>query len=354
MGAGLLKTINYMDSYNFISKSLRQEHHKKISGLRYEDDEKFELQSDIRNLLKKNDASLIAHYYTDPAIQDLALDTDGCVADSLDMAKFGAKIESDTLVVCGVKFMGETAKILSPNKTVLMPTLKATCSLDLGCKAEDLQLLRHQHPDRELIVYANTSAEVKSIADWVVTSSIALDVVDRLMSEGKKFIWAPDKHLGNYIQKETGADMIMWDGSCVVHEEFKLEGIMNLKYLHSDALILAHPECPDKVLNISDFVGSTSGILNYAKNSKNRKFIVATDAGIFHQLTLQNPNKEFFQAPSSGKGATCISCAYCPWMGMNDLLKLKDVLVNKNNEISVEKNILDKAQKSVKRMIDFV
>jgi len=343
-----------MNNSNFISKALRQEHHVKISGLRYEDEEKFELQSEIRSLLKKNKASLIAHYYTDPAIQDLALNTDGCVADSLDMAKFGAKIQSDTLVVCGVKFMGETAKILSPKKTVLMPTLQATCSLDLGCKAEDLQLLKDQHPDREVIVYANTSAEVKSIADWVVTSSIALDVVDRLMSEGKKFIWAPDKHLGNYIQKETGADMIIWDGSCVVHEEFKLEGIINLKYLYSDALILAHPECPDKVLNFSDFVGSTSQILNYAKKSNSLKFIVATDAGIFHQLTLQNPNKEFFQAPSSGKGATCISCAYCPWMGMNDLLNLRDVLVNKNNEISVRENILNKAQKSVKRMIDFV
>jgi quinolinate synthase len=338
MGAHAVKTINYMDSKNFISKSLRQEHLKKISGLRYEDEEKYELQSEIRNLLKKNNASLIAHYYTDPAIQDLALDTDGCVADSLDMAKF----------------MGETAKILSPKKTVLMPTLEATCSLDLGCKAEDLQLLKDQYPDREVIVYANTSAEVKSIADWVVTSSIALDVMERLMSEGKKFIWAPDKHLGNYIQKEIGADMIIWDGSCVVHEEFKLEGIMNLKHLHSDALILAHPECPDKVLNISDFVGSTSQILKFAKKTDNLEFIVATDAGIFHQLTLQNPNKEFFQAPSSGKGATCISCAYCPWMGMNDLLKLRDVLVNKDNEISLEENILDKAQKSVKRMIDFV
>ena len=183
------------------------------------------------------------------------------------MAKFGKDSDSNILVVSGVKFMGETAKILSPEKRVFMPTLEATCSLDLGCPVDDFKLFCEDHPDREIVVYANTSADVKAIADWVVTSSIALDVIDFLDSEGKKIIWGPDKHLGSYIQTKTNADMVLWNGSCIVHDEFKFDGLKQMKAIHPDAEVLVHPESPKEVVSIADMVGSTSQILKAAKDS---------------------------------------------------------------------------------------
>ena len=249
--------------------------------------------------------------------------------------------------------MGETAKILSPEKRVFMPTLEATCSLDLGCPVDDFKLFCEDHPDREIVVYANTSADVKAIADWVVTSSIALDVIDFLDSEGKKIIWGPDKHLGNYIQQKTKADMIMWDGACVVHEEFKHEGLKSLMNLHKDAKVLVHPESPQSVIELADCVGSTSQIIDFANNSPSKKFIVATDKGIFYQLIKNNPDKEFFEAPTGGEGATCNSCSRCPWMGMNSLENLYNVISKKNNEIILEKETIQKAQISLNKMVNF-
>ena len=296
---------------------------------------------------------LISHYYVDKEIQELTEDLGGCVSDSLQMAKFGQNSEADLLVVSGVKFMGETSKILSPEKTILMPTLEATCSLDLGCPEEDFKKFCEEHPDREIVVYANTSAEVKALADWVVTSSIALEVVEHLHSQGKKIIWAPDKHLGKYIEDYTGADMILWDASCIVHDEFKYQGLSDMKKLHPDAGVLVHPESPMEVIKLADAVGSTSQILQAAKNLDFNKFIVATDKGIFYQLEKNNPKKVFFEAPTAGNGAQCKSCSQCPWMGLNSLENLEKTLLDMKNIINVSEEIIQKAQISLNRMTSF-
>ena len=269
------------------------------------------------------------------------------------MAKFGQNSEADLLVVSGVKFMGETSKILSPEKTILMPTLEATCSLDLGCPEEDFKKFCEEHPDREIVVYANTSAEVKALADWVVTSSIALEVVEYLHSQGKKIIWAPDKHLGKYIEDYTGADMVLWDASCIVHDEFKYQGLSDMKKLHPDAGVLVHPESPMEVIKLADAVGSTSQILQAAKTLDFNKFIVATDKGIFYQLEKNNPEKVFFEAPTAGNGAQCKSCSQCPWMGLNSLENLEKTLLDMKNIINVSEEIIQKAQISLNRMTSF-
>ena len=308
----------------------------------------------IKQLLTKQNAVLIAHYYTHPLIQSLAEETGGIVSDSLEMARFGADHPAKTLIIAGVKFMGETAKILSPNKTVLMPTLEATCSLDLGCKIDEFSEFCDLHPDREIVVYANTSAAVKARADWVVTSSIALKVVNHLHEKGRKILWAPDKHLGSYIQKETEADMLIWNGACIVHDEFKAKGIHQLKSVYPEAKVLAHPESPNSVLLLADYVGSTTQIIQAAKSMPDKIFIVATDQGIFYKLKKTIPNKEFLIAPTGGIGATCKSCANCPWMAMNDLETLISSLEKKDNEIFVDENVSSKAMTPLKRMLDFV
>lgn len=314
---------------------------------------KRELIQQIKQLLKNKNATLIAHYYVDDSIQALAEESGGFVGDSLEMARFGRNAPETTLVVAGVKFMGETAKILSPEKQVLMPTLEATCSLDLSCPAEQFAEFCKQHPDRTSVVYANTSAEVKAIADWVVTSSIAVDVVEHLHGQGKKIIWAPDKHLGRYIQQQSGADMLLWDGACIVHEEFQAKGLEDMKQLYPDASILAHPESPSAVLDMADVVGSTSKLIAAAKQLDSKRFIVATDKGIFYKMREATTNKEFIPAPTGGKGATCRSCAHCPWMAMNSLQLLVNTLTNDLGEIKVPQETIDKAKKSIQRMMDF-
>jgi quinolinate synthase len=295
-----------------------------------------ELRERIKARLVEENAVIVAHYYTAPAIQALAEETGGCVSDSLEMARFGHEHPAQTLVVAGVKFMGETAKILTPDKRVLMPTLEATCSLDLGCPIEEFSAFCDQHPDREVVVYANTSAAVKARADWVVTSSIALAVAEHLADQGKKIIWAPDRHLGDYVQRETGADILMWDGACIVHEEFKARGIADLKRVYPDAAVLVHPESPAAVRELADRVGSTTQIIRAAVEMENRRFIVATDHGIFYKLQQQAPDKEFIIAPTAGNGAACRSCANCPWMAMNDLEALAGVFDRNDNEIFVD------------------
>jgi len=223
----------------------------------------------IKALLKRKNAAIVAHYYTDDAIQELAEETGGCVSDSLEMARFGAECDADTLIVAGVKFMGETAKILSPNKRVLMPTLEATCSLDLGCPIDEFSAFCDQYPDHTVVVYANTSAAVKARADWVVTSGIALEVVEHLMDEGKPIIWAPDKYLGSYVNKEAGADMVLWNGSCIVHEEFKAKGLQDLMHVYPEAAVLVHPESPSSVIDLADVVGSTTQIIRASQELPN-------------------------------------------------------------------------------------
>jgi len=311
-------------------------------------------KSEIKRLLKERNAVLVAHYYTDPVIQALAEETGGCVSDSLEMARFGKNHDAETLIVAGVKFMGETAKILTPEKRILMPTLDATCSLDIGCPADEFSDFCDQHSDRTVVVYANTSAAVKARADWVVTSSIAVDVVDYLDAKGEKILWAPDKHLGSYVQKQTGADVLLWDSACIVHEEFKAKGILDLKEQHPDAAILVHPESPESVVDIADVAGSTSQLIAAAEKMPNQKFIVATDQGIFYKMQQLCPDKEFFIAPTAGSGASCRSCANCPWMAMNALDNLKSVLENGDGcEIFVDAQLRQKAMKPLQRMLDF-
>ena len=311
------------------------------------------LRNRIKSLLKERDAVWVAHYYTDPEIQALAEETGGCVSDSLEMARFGRDHPASQLVVAGVKFMGETAKILSPEKRVMMPTLEATCSLDIGCPADEFAAFCDQHPDRTVVVYANTSAAVKARADWVVTSSIALDVVDYLDSQGEKILWAPDKHLGDYVARETGADVLLWDGACIVHEEFKAQGILDLKKVYPEAAVLVHPESPASVVALADVVGSTTQIINAARDLPNQQVIVATDQGIFYKLQQLVPHKELIIAPTAGNGATCRSCANCPWMAMNGLQNLVTVLEQGGNEIEVDPELGAKAMKPLTRMLDF-
>ena len=311
------------------------------------------LFADIKRMLKEQDAALVAHYYTDPDLQILADETGGHVSDSLDMARFGNETDAGTLVVCGVRFMGETAKILNPEKCVLMPDLEATCSLDLGCPADAFTAYCDQHPDRTVVVYANTSAAVKARADWVVTSGSALDIIRHLHARGEKIIWAPDKYLGDYVQKQTGADMILWNGACIVHEEFKGKELLELKQQYPEAMVLVHPESPASVIEHADVVGSTTDIIKAARSLPAKTFIVATDSGIFHKMQEVAPDKIFLPAPTSGRSATCKSCAHCPWMAMNTLHKLANVLKTGHNEIHVDPEISRKARVGIQRLLDF-
>ena len=312
-----------------------------------------ELKDKIRRLLKARNAVMVSHYYVHPDLQDLAEETGGLVSDSLEMARFGRDHPAQTLVVSGVRFMGETAKILSPEKRVLMPDLDATCSLDLGCPAGAFSAFCDTHPDRTVVVYANTSAAVKARADWLVTSSCAVDIVRALKDEGQKILWAPDKHLGNYIQRETGADMVLWNGACIVHDEFKAFELEALKREHPQAKVLVHPESPADVIALADSVGSTSGILRAAREMDAREFIVATDNGMMHKLRTLNPGKVFIEAPTSGNSATCKSCAHCPWMAMNGLAGLAQALELGTNEVHIDPALGLRARVPIDRMLAF-
>ncbi|MBP7189331.1 quinolinate synthase NadA [Denitrificimonas caeni] len=303
--------------------------------------------------LKAQNAVLVAHYYCAPIIQELAEKSGGCVADSLEMARFGSQHSAQTLVVAGVRFMGETAKILNPEKRILMPTLEATCSLDLGCPVKEFSEFCDQHPERTVVVYANTSAAVKARADWVVTSSCALEIVESLMDNGETILWAPDQHLGRYIQRETGADMLLWDGACIVHEEFKAKQLADMKVLYPDAAVLAHPESPTAVLELADVIGSTTQLIKATQELPNQQFIVATDRGIFYKMQQLSPNKSFIEAPTAGEGASCRSCANCPWMAMNTLEAMLLGLQHGSNEIIVDPAIIPRAVRPLQRMLDF-
>jgi quinolinate synthase len=307
----------------------------------------------IKASLQQHNAVLIAHYYTDPLIQEIADETGGCVSDSLEMARFGRDHSAQTLIVAGVKFMGETAKILSPEKSVLMPTLDATCSLDLGCPVDEFSAFCDQHPDRTVIVYANTSAAVKARADWVVTSSCAVDIVNHLIERGEKLIWAPDRYLGGYIQAQTGADMLLWNASCIVHEEFKAQGVKDLLKVYPDAAVLVHPESPASVVALADVVGSTSQIIAAAKQLPNESFIVATDKAIFYKMQQAAPNKRFIEAPTAGVGATCRSCAHCPWMAMNNLHNVWLACEGRTEEILIDPALAARSMLPLNRMLDF-
>ena len=311
------------------------------------------LKEKIARLLREKNAVMVSHYYVHPDLQDLAEATGGMVSDSLEMARFGRDHAAQTLVVSGVRFMGETAKILSPEKTVLMPDLDANCSLDLGCPTAAFSAFCDAHPDRTVVVYANTSAEVKARADWLVTSSCAVDIVRALKDRGQKILWAPDKHLGDYIQRETGADMVFWNGACIVHDEFKAIELALLKREHPLAKVLVHPESPKNVIALADAVGSTSGILHAARTLNASEFIVATDNGLLHKLRTQNPEKTFYEAPTAGNSATCKSCAHCPWMAMNSLAGVAHVLEHGHHAIEVPPSLGQRAKLPIDRMLAF-
>ncbi len=311
------------------------------------------IRGSIKQALLEKNATLVAHYYVNPELQILAEETGGIVSDSLEMARFGQNCDAETIVVAGVKFMGETAKILSPEKKVLVLDDQATCSLDLSCPIDDFSAFCDANPDHVVVVYANTSAEVKARADWVVTSGSALKIVKKLHQEGKKILWAPDKHLGNYVQTETGADMLLWDGACVVHEAFKAEGLERLMQLHPNAAVLVHPESPKEVIALADVVGSTTQLIEAAATRPEETFIVATDNGIFHKMHEVAPGKKFIEAPTMGEGATCESCAHCDWMAMNSLEKCLSTLNTGNNEIRINDKVIEKAKHSILRLLEF-
>ena len=305
-------------------------------------------------LLKQHNAVLVAHYYVDGDLQDLALETGGCVSDSLEMARFGRDHPAQTLVVAGVRFMGETAKILSPEKRVLMPDLDATCSLDLGCPPDDFAAFCDAHPDRQVVVYANTSAAVKARADWMVTSSCALAIARHLHEQGHKILWAPDRHLGRYIQEETGADMLLWNGECIVHDEFKGLELELIKREQPDAMVLVHPESPQSVVAQADVVGSTTALLKAVVDGTASEYIVATDNGLMHRMRQLAPGKTLIEAPTAGNSATCKSCAHCPWMAMNSLRGVVECLETGRGEIVLDETIRARALGCIERMLDFV
>lgn len=326
---------------------------RQIPGVRPDAVTRQVLSEEIAELLEWRDAVLVAHYYVDGDIQDLAEQTGGCVADSLEMARFGFDHDASTIIVAGVRFMAETAKILSPDKTIFAVETDANCSLDIGCPADEFAKFCDQHPDRTVVVYANTSAEVKARADWVATSSIGLELIRDLHSRGQKILWAPDKYLGEYIRRESGADMVMWNGACIVHEEFKAWVLDAAKRHYPQAKVLVHPESPAGVIELADVVGSTSQIIQAAVSMPDDTFIVATEEGILHKMRTLAPDKTFITAPTAGEGATCESCAHCPWMKMNDLERIRHVLVELSGEVVLNEEIRKQAETSILRMVEY-
>jgi quinolinate synthase len=316
--------------------------------------QRHDLKQQIAHELKARNAVLVAHYYVDGDLQDLALETGGCVSDSLEMARFGRAHSAQTLIVAGVRFMGETAKILSPEKRVFMPDLAATCSLDLGCPPETFAAFCDAHPDRQVVVYANTSAAVKARADWMVTSSCAVAIVKHLHAQGQKILWAPDRHLGRYIQEQTGADMLLWNAACVVHDEFKGLELELLRREHPQAQVLVHPESPASVVAQAHLVGSTSQMLKAVVDGTASTYIVATDNGILHRMRQLAPQKTLIEAPTAGQSATCKSCAHCPWMAMNELQGLLRCLQTGSGEVTVPEPTRGQALGCIERMLDFV
>ena len=303
-----------------------------------------ELISEIERLRREKNAVIMAHYYQIGDIQDIA----DMVGDSLALAQYAAKTEADIIVLCGVHFMGETAKILSPQKKVLVPDIEAGCSLADSCPADEFERFVKAHPDHTVVSYVNTTAAVKALTDIVVTSTNAKKIIDSLPLDAK-IIFAPDRNLGNYINSVTGRNMLLWDGACHVHEQFSVESLVELKKAHPKAKVLAHPECKNVVLMLADFVGSTQALLNYATSSQDTEFLVATESGIIHQMQKQNPNKVFIPVPPVD--STC-GCNDCKYMRLNSLEKLYLCLKTEQPEILVDEALRVKAVKPIERMLE--
>jgi quinolinate synthase len=303
-----------------------------------------ELIIEINRLKKEKNAVIMAHYYQMGDIQDIA----DQIGDSLALAQWAAKTEADIIVLCGVHFMGETAKILSPHKKVLVPDLEAGCSLADSCPADDFEKFVKEHPDHTVVTYVNTTAAVKALTDVVVTSTNAKKIIDQLPKD-EKIIFGPDRNLGNYINSVTGRNMLLWDGACHVHEQFSVEKLVKLKAEHPDADIIAHPECKKPLLLMADFIGSTQALLNYTIHSDKNKFLVATESGILHEMQKKNPDKTFIPVPPND--STC-ACNECNFMRLNTLEKLYLCLKNESPEIIIDEAIREKAVKPILRMLE--
>jgi len=302
-----------------------------------------DLEGEIRKLKKEMNAVILAHYYQESEIQDLA----DFIGDSLQLSQQAAKTEADIIVFAGVHFMAETAKILNPNKLVLLPDLNAGCSLAEGCPGPLLEKLKQKYPDHILISYINCSAEVKALSDIICTSSNAVKIVDQLPLD-QKIMFAPDKNLGRYVMKKSGRDMVLWQGSCIVHETFSDRKITKLKFENPKALIIAHPECEEVILGKADFIGSTSGLLKFVTESPGKEFLVATEPGIIHQMQLKNPDKIFIPAPPE---SNC-NCNECPYMKLNTLEKLYLCMRDKKPEITLSEDLLKRSLKPLQRMLE--
>lgn len=314
----------------------------KIDGIR-QIDLSLDLESEIRKLKKEMNAVILAHYYQESEIQDLA----DFIGDSLQLSQQAAKTDADIIVFAGVHFMAETAKILNPDKLVLLPDLDAGCSLAEGCPAPRLEKFKQQHPDHILISYINCSAEVKALSDIICTSSNAVKIVKQIPAD-QKIIFAPDRNLGRYVIKQSGRDMVLWQGACIVHETFSEKKILRLKFENPDALLIAHPECEEAVLNNADYIGSTSGLLKFVTDSPENEFIIATEPGIIHQMLLKNPEKKFIPAPPE---SNC-NCNECPYMKLNTLEKLYLCMRDRKPEIIMDREIMKKALRPLERMLE--
>ena len=306
--------------------------------------EQSELIEKINLLRKEKNAVIMAHYYQEGAIQDIA----DMIGDSLALAQWATKTTADILVVCCVHFMGETAKILSPHKKVLVPDMNAGCSLADSCKAEDFEAFIKQHPDHTVISYVNTTAAVKALTDVVVTSTNARKIVDQFPQDAK-LIFGPDRNLGDYINKISGRNMVLWNGACHVHEQFSVEQLVSLKKQHPEAKVLAHPECKNVVLMLADYIGSTQALLNYATESNDTTFLIATESGIIHEMQKRNPNKTFIPIPPVD--STC-GCNNCQYMRLNTLEKIYECLKNETPEILVDEAIRVKAVQPILMMLE--
>ena len=302
-----------------------------------------DIEDEINFLKKKNNAIILSHFYQDEDIQDIA----DFIGDSLDLSKKAQKNDSDVIVFCGVRFMAEVAKILSPHKKVILPDINAGCSLEESCQVNEFREFKKKYPNHIVLSYINCSAEIKAESDIIVTSSNAGKIIESIPAK-QKIIFAPDKHLGGYLNKITGRDMVLWNGTCIVHETFSERELIKMKVRADDAKIIAHPECPENILNHADFIGSTSSLLRFISTNENRRFIVATEPHIIHQMKKNEPNKEFLIAP--GSDGKC-SCSNCPFMELNTLEKLRDCLLNLSPEINIDNELILKAKKPLNTML---
>ncbi|MFT4718785.1 MAG: quinolinate synthase [Rickettsiales bacterium] len=303
-------------------------------------------ETEIVKLKKDLNAVILSHFYQDEEIQDIA----DFVGDSLDLSRKATTTNADVIILCGVKFMAEVAKILNPNKIVLIPDMNAGCSLEESCKPVEFAKFKEKHPDHLTLTYINCSAEIKALSDIIVTSSNAVKIIEQIPKD-QKIIFAPDRHLGSYISKKTGRDMLLWHGSCIVHEQFSQKELIKLKTRYNKAKIIAHPECPEHLLSYADHIGSTSSLLKFATEEVGGEFIVLTEPGIIHQMKKANPAGKFYDCPGINQSG-CVLCNTCPYMQLNNLEKLYKTMKNRSNEITLSKNLIKKASASLEKMLE--